>query len=221
MVTVFKNLTNIMIVLGEWSLYGQVPHWGVLLSLLVMCIGAAFAAHHDLMFSAVGYFCMLLNCIASAGYALYMRKVTRAVALSRFSAVFFNNAGSLLILCLVALTSGELREVSRSLLQDPFDQRTTVLYLVSGSVAFLLNFASLWCVAVTSATTYAVIGSLNKVPVAILGHLLFRTHISFEGGISIVVNMIGGFMYSYSKIVERGKQVLRSCPPGHHNHRKT
>ncbi|CAN0434676.1 unnamed protein product, partial [Discosporangium mesarthrocarpum] len=32
-----------------------------------------------------------------------------------------------------------------------------------GVVGVLLNFASLWCVESTSATTYAVVGSLNVV----------------------------------------------------------
>ena len=39
----------------------------------------------------------------------------------------------------------------------------TVLVLVLGVVGVSLNFASLWCVGATSATTYAVVGSVNVV----------------------------------------------------------
>ena len=38
----------------------------------------------------------------------------------------------------------------------------------------------MWCIGTTSATTYAIIGSLNKVPIALLGYLMFQTAISRE-----------------------------------------
>lgn len=38
----------------------------------------------------------------------------------------------------------------------------------AGVVGVLLNFASLWCVGATSATTYAVVGSVNVVRQSLL-----------------------------------------------------
>eukprot|EP00968_Pinguiococcus_pyrenoidosus_P002085 scaffold109_cov252-Pinguiococcus_pyrenoidosus.AAC.70 len=39
----------------------------------------------------------------------------------------------------------------------------TATNVYAGTVGFLLNLAALWCVGTTSATTYAIIGSFNKV----------------------------------------------------------
>merc|ERR1712232_926182 len=72
--------------------------------------------------------------------------------------------------------------------------------MFAGFVGFFLNFASLNCVSVTGPTTYAIIGSVNKIPVAILGYLLFDSVITRETWFFICVSMAGGFLYSYAKI---------------------
>ena len=36
-------------------------------------------------------------------------------------------------------------------------------------VGFFLNLATLWCVQNNTATTYAIVGSLNKIPLAFVG----------------------------------------------------
>jgi GDP-mannose transporter len=70
----------------------------------------------------------------------------------------------------------------------------------AGFVGFFLNFASLNCVQATGPTTFAIVGSLNKIPVSILGYLLFDNLISKETWFFISVAMSGGFLYSYAKL---------------------
>ena len=60
-------------------------------SIAMMVLGAALAAANDLSFSARGLVWALANCSATAGYVLYMRKLTRASDLSKFGAVLVNN----------------------------------------------------------------------------------------------------------------------------------
>ena len=74
-----------------------------------------------------------------------------------------------------------------------------IFNVCAGVVGFYLNFASLWCVSATSATTYAIVGSLNKVPITMLGFILFNAKMSNEGIMFIVVATLGGFLYAYAK----------------------
>ena len=53
MVTIFKNLTNVGIMWGEWSFYGQPVSTGAVLSCAVMVLGAVLAAANDITFSPV------------------------------------------------------------------------------------------------------------------------------------------------------------------------
>jgi len=240
MVTIFKNATNLLIVFGEWKLYAEPVSLGVFSALSLMVLGAGVAAANDLSFSGAGLSWALLNCSASAAYALQMRKCTQAVDLSRFGTVLLNNAVSLALLSSLAVCTGEL---AAAFPEDPHqksaaaavslgtagsgpawsamsalassstgrflaqaDSGFVLLNVLTGVVGFLLNFAQLWCVGSTSATTYSIVGTVNKIPIAILGRFLFKTEMTTQGYVFVAVNLFGCLLYSYFKIQEKRKQ---------------
>lgn len=71
---------------------------------------------------------------------------------------------------------------------------------VAGVCGFVLNFASLWCVSSTSATTYAIVDSLNKVPVTLLGFILFNAKMTDRGILFLCMATLGGFLFAFSKL---------------------
>jgi GDP-mannose transporter len=64
------------------------------------------------------------------------------------------------------------------------------------------------CVASTSATTYAIVGTLNKVPIAFLGIILFKAYLTKQGYFFVAVNFIGCACYSYCKMTEQPKKSV-------------
>lgn len=110
---------------------------------------------------------MVMNCLCTSGYVLYMKHATKTVRLSKFGMVLYNNLLSLPILLAGAALRGEFAMLRAA------DELHTAPYLTlslyAGLVGFFLNLATLWCVSNNSATTYAVVGALNKVPLAIIG----------------------------------------------------
>ncbi|KAJ8599749.1 hypothetical protein CTAYLR_003433 [Chrysophaeum taylorii] len=202
MITIFKQLANLVTVSGEFYLFGKPVSRMVILSFATMIFGAILAAANDLAFSAVGYSWQAANCFSTSSYVLYLKHATRSVQLSKFGMVFYNNLLSLPMLALVAVSNGEpsalLDAHSRGLLDLSF----FALNALAGCIGFLLNLASVWCVSATSATTYAVVGALNKIPVTILGFLIFRLPISKEMAIYVSLSLVGGFLYSYDKVVQ-------------------
>eukprot|EP00540_Astrosyne_radiata_P017757 CAMPEP_0116869784 /NCGR_PEP_ID=MMETSP0418-20121206/27948_1 /TAXON_ID=1158023 /ORGANISM="Astrosyne radiata, Strain 13vi08-1A" /LENGTH=355 /DNA_ID=CAMNT_0004505911 /DNA_START=30 /DNA_END=1098 /DNA_ORIENTATION=+ len=204
MVTVFKNITNIVVTIGDVLYFQTTPEPLVGMAFLVMLLGAIFAAWHDIYITAWGLFWMCANCVATAGYILYMKFATQTVQLSKFGMVFVNNVLAIFFLLPASLVRGDVT----TLLQT--NSLHTMGYFLknvfAGLVGFFLNFASLNCVAATGPTTYAIVGSLNKIPVAIFGYLLFDNLITPESWFFICVSMCGGFLYSYAKIrSNRGK----------------
>ncbi|KAF4316795.1 hypothetical protein BBO99_00005496 [Phytophthora kernoviae] len=149
-VTVFKNVTNIIIVVGEWRFFGERVGGLVILSLCVMLMGAFMSSYSDVGGKAptpstiTGYFWMVLNCAATAGYVLYMR----------------------------------------------------------GVLGVGLNLASFWCVSATSATTYATVGGLNKIPTTFIGVMLLGESLKPDTAIYVTFGMIGGILYGYAKFKE-------------------
>lgn len=207
MVTIFKNITNIVVTIGDYYCFGTTAEGLVILAFAIMLAGAVAAAWNDLYISTLGIFWMAMNCISTAGYILYMKFATKNVKLSKFGMVFYNNVLCTFFLLPCAIFMGQIT----IFLNTPAIHTTDYLLknFFAGFVGFFLNFASLTCVAATGPTTYAIIGSLNKVPVAILGYILFDNVITNQTWFFIAVSMSGGFLYSYAKIMEGRKKPIK------------
>ena len=73
MVTIFKNLTNILVLFGDWYFFNQPSSPAIMLSLLLMLAGAVMAGFADIAFSALGYSWMAFNCLSTAAYGTCVR----------------------------------------------------------------------------------------------------------------------------------------------------
>lgn len=155
------------------------------------------AGVNDLEFSWIGYFWMIVNCACTAFYTLYMRYVSVNVKLPRLGMVFYNNTLSLVILTPLCLVTSQHETIF-----DPayFTPAFIGLNLLAGLLGVCLNFASLWCVGKTSATNYAIVGSLCKIPSLVLGFVLFYSPVTWQGLVFITMGTLGGLLYAYSKL---------------------
>lgn len=208
MVTVFKNVTNIFITAGDFYFFKTPVETMVMLAFGIMLGGAIAAAWYDLYLTWIGFFWMIANCLSTSGYVLYLKFATKNLKLSKFGMVFYNNVLCTLFLLPVASAMGEVRIfLSTESIHTPdyFFKN-----FIAGFVGFALNFASLNCVQSTGPTTYAIVGSLNKIPITFFGWLLFSSTITAQTWFFIAVSMCGGFMYSFAKINETRKKASQS-----------
>ncbi|GMH46766.1 hypothetical protein TrRE_jg12915 [Triparma retinervis] len=200
-VTIFKNIANIFIAAGDGYFFGGQVDSLTKLAFGVMLSGAVMASGGEGAVTFLGLFWMISNCLSTAGYVLYMKHATRTVKLPRFGMVYYNNVLTTLLLLPVTIANGELLSFLRNADLHTLD------YLLknswAGFVGFFLNFASLTCVAATGPTTYAIVGSVNKIPTAVLGWALFDTAIEGRTAFFIGVSMAGGFIYSAAKIKQQ------------------
>jgi GDP-mannose transporter len=203
MVTVFKNVTNIITAAGDLFFFGGRPEPLALAAFAVMLLGAVAAARNDMYVTTTGLFWMVANCMSTSGYVLYMKFATKHIKMSKFGMVYVNNLLCIAFLLPVAFTMGEVSTFLKTEGIHSFEY--AVKNAFAGFVGFFLNFASLNCVSVTGPSTYAIVGSLNKVPVAIIGYLLFDNEISGQTWFFIGVSMFGGFLYSYAQIRSAGR----------------
>mmetsp|Transcript_37864 Transcript_37864/g.113174 ORF Transcript_37864/g.113174 Transcript_37864/m.113174 type:complete len:232 (+) Transcript_37864:375-1070(+) len=212
MVTVFKNITNIVISIGDLFFFGSRVEILVIVAFGIMLGGAVSAAWNDVHVTSQGVFWMCMNCFCTAGYVLYMKFATKNVKLSKFGMVFYNNILCMIFLLPVTIINGEMVTFINT------DKIHTMDYFLkntfAGFVGFFLNFASLNCVSHTGPTTYAILGSLNKIPIAVLGYFIFDSTITPDTWFFIGVSMCGGFLYSYAKIL-----AGRKASPSHKHRR--
>ena len=126
-----------------------------------------------------------------------MRFASTTIKLPKFGMVFYNN-----LLCSILVVPLILLYNEVPMLSHPAIMNTQfiVMNVSAGVLGFFLNFASLWCVSETSASTYAIVGSMCKIPVTVLGVVLFNAPITEKGISFISMSLFGGFIYAYAKL---------------------
>jgi GDP-mannose transporter len=81
-------------------------------------------------------------------------------------------------------------------LQDPY---FLLAACASALLAFFMSFASLWFLSTTTATTYSLVGSLNKIPVALIGLVAFNVPWSLQNLASVLVGLVAGIIFVKAK----------------------
>lgn len=62
-----------------------------------------------------------------------------------------------------------------------------------------MSFASLWFLSTTTATTYSLVGSLNKIPVALIGLVAFNVPWNIQNLASVLVGLVAGIIFVKAK----------------------
>lgn len=208
MVTVFKNMNNIVITFADFLIYRNLVSKGTLLSLLLMLIAAVLSSMEDLEYSFHGYIWTFANCTATAAFVLYMPRAMSSTSLSPLGKVFYNNILSLPLLVLLDIfTYQDIFNVLKkdNPLEWPFELH--VLLFISGILGFFLSLTAFRCMQMTSPTTYALVGSINKIPLTLIGIFIFQTTVTLPGGVYVSLSMLAAGVFGYSKAIEKEKNL--------------
>jgi GDP-mannose transporter len=198
-VTIFKNVASVFTMIGAWFLFGETASAGVVGSLSLCVLGAFLSGASDITPNAAGYVWVLLNCLSTAAYVLYMRSNVK-MKLSVFEKALYNNMLMVPTVSVLAMLLGEWPAAWQA---EQWENGSFITALVfSGAIGFLLNMASIWCVDSTGATTYAMVGAINKVPVTFVGYFLFDEVISSKQWMFVVLSLAAGCLYAYVKANE-------------------
>nr|GEX78473.1 GDP-mannose transporter GONST1 isoform X1 [Tanacetum cinerariifolium] len=208
MVTVLKNFTNVITAVGEMYLFNKHHDNRVWASLFLMIISAISGGITDLSFNAVGYTWQFINCFLTASYSLTLRRVmdtakqvTKSGNLNEFSMVLLNNTLSLPLGLLLIFVFNEVDYLySTPLLRMP---TFWLVMTFSGFLGLAISFSSMWFLHQTGATTYSLVGSLNKIPLSVAGIVLFHVPTSLENSASILFGLVAGVFFARAKIKER------------------
>ncbi|CAJ1960317.1 unnamed protein product [Sphenostylis stenocarpa] len=189
MVTILKNMTNILTAIGELYLFRKRQNPKVWTAMFMMIISAVSGGITDLSFDTAGYAWQIINCVLTASYSLTLRwvmdeakKSTKSGSLNENSITPF--AFSPLFSSRFPATSLNCRHFGW--LQQPVD---------------CLDFPSALpqcgsCIKLALQP----IGSLNKIPISIAGILVFKVPLSVSNLFSILFGLFAGVLFARAKI---------------------
>lgn len=220
--TVFKNLTIIGVALGERHMFSTRITPLMWLSFGLIVSSSLLGAYNDITFNALGYFWMIMNCLVSAGYILYMRRAIKTVGFADLDSVYYNNCLAVPVMLGLSLFVDNWGDFIRQYFgQGPLaDQRTSLFagMLASSVSAFMISYSTAWSVRVASSTTYSMCGALNKLPIAISGFIFLaseRAAFNFGNLASVLLAFGSGIIYSMAQIRLRAASnaKLVNTPP--------
>lgn len=174
----------------------------------LITLGVFVASLGDLQFEAHAYTMGTLSVFAQAGYLTLVQKSSEVHHRSTIEMLHVNSFNTLPIFLTVSMVLGEPAEIGQSVsIAEPGFAWVFSLLIFSGCI---LTWAQFLCAAVCSALTTSMISVAKSVIQTVLGFFTF-------GGVQfhplnitgLVMNILGGVIYTYVKQFEKNKQNAR------------
>jgi Triose-phosphate Transporter family len=196
---VLRNLTTIVVAVGERAVLGTRFSWPALATLWGMLFGAGIYGSADLAFDVTGYLWLMVNILASSVYQVYVKALAKDDTISPLGMSFISNVVSLPFLTGCSVLLGEVHDRASVLsVAAAIGQPVTLaLVLSSGLLGFALSTSAFLLNKLISATSIMVINNANKFAVILLSELFMERSLGplSSAGTAIVL----AFAYLYSK----------------------
>jgi len=127
--------------------------------------------------------------------------------------MFYNNLLTIpvLLVCSLLLEDWSPENITRNF--PPANRNAIIIsMIVSGATSMFISYTSAWCVRVTSSTTYSMVGTLNKLPIAISGLIFFEVPVTVPSVSAIAFGFISGIVYTVAKTRDAGKHKTSVLP---------
>lgn len=197
---------------GEQHLLSTRNSPSVQVSVWLMIAGALVAGAYDLEFSAAGYLLVLLNCVFTAAYLLYISKLGKSSGLNTFGLMFYNNIQSLPVVTALCWINGDLSAVASypHLWQWDF----VVCFVFQSALAFLLNYSIFLCTQLNSPLATSVTGQVKNVLTTALGYVTFGgASTNALNAIGVSLGVVASAWYSLLKFRESEAAKKQSVLP--------
>ncbi|KAH9221856.1 GDP-mannose transporter, partial [Leptodontidium sp. 2 PMI_412] len=218
--TIFKNLAIIVTAYGEVLWFGGSVTASALFAFGLMVLSSVVAAWADIQNALygsaeiqsaeaalaistlnAGYAWMAINVFCTSAYVLSMRKVIKKMNFKDWDTMFYNNLLTIpvLFICSFLFENWSSTNIEKNF---PIESRNSLMagMVYSGLATIFISYCSAWCIRVTSSTTYSMVGSLNKLPIAISGLIFFSAPVTFGSVSAIIIGFISGIVYTWAKL---------------------
>jgi len=204
-VIVFRSCTPIAVSVFDYIFYNRAaPSIRSAFSLLLITAGAMAYILTDRDFQVNGlaaYYWVTIWWVVLVFQLTYGKFLVTGINLaSLWTPVLYTNTFSIIPALLVCSIAGELR-ASRLAAVD-IDSTALCWLLLSCVIGICISWAGFWCQSLVSATTYTVVGVMNKMLTVTVNVLIWDKHASPSGILALCVCLVGGSLYQQSPIRE-------------------
>jgi GDP-mannose transporter len=195
-VIVFRSAVPLIVAFGDWALMGrEAPSARSLASMVVVLLGCAAFVAVDAAFVVQGlraYVWVSLYVASLAAEMLFGKQITSAHGATLGASVLLTNGFAFAPFLALGAWTGEL---ARGLDAAHFTAPACAVLAASCALSAGIGFSSWWARSLLSATTFTVVGQVNKVLTVLLNIALWNKHASPLGTAFLFVCLAGGAAY--------------------------
>lgn len=193
---VLRNLTTIVVAVGERMYLGTEFSRPTLATLCGMLFGAGIFGSADLAFNSTGYVWLLVNILASSIYQVYVKSLAKDDSISPLGMSFISNLLSLPVLLIGSFILGEIRDIDLLGTVVAQNAQTALIVLLSGLLGFALSTSAFLLNTLISATSIMVINNANKFAVILLSELFMERSLVPLSSTGAIIVLFCAYMYS-------------------------
>ncbi|KAJ9469855.1 GDP-mannose transporter GONST3 [Diplonema papillatum] len=177
-----------------------VPSTKTILSMLLIVASSAGYIYVDSHFAWSAYIWAILYLVAMAVDTILIKKVVGDVALTRWGLVFYNNFIALAFFPLGSMLTGDLSltKVNTDSLNLLYKPDVLLPVIISCVVGVAISFFGLNTRKALAATSFTVLGVVNKFLTVLVNTLIWDRHSGPPGIMCVMVSIVGGVLYQFS-----------------------
>eukprot|EP01104_Vermistella_antarctica_P020938 TRINITY_DN9183_c0_g1_i1.p1 TRINITY_DN9183_c0_g1~~TRINITY_DN9183_c0_g1_i1.p1 ORF type:complete len:356 (-),score=55.81 TRINITY_DN9183_c0_g1_i1:113-1180(-) len=198
-----RRFVTFIVIVGERVILGREIENRETYAVYMMVIGAIIASAGDIGFTLVGYLLITFNCFVTALYLVYIKKKSVETGLNTFGLLLYN---SLIALPMVVVTM--LYYELDAVMAYPQWTNPGFLFclMMSGVLAFFLNYLIFLCSTVNSPLTTSITGQLKALVQTIAGLFLFGdVEVTRLLALGLGVSSTASIWYAQIKLNQRSK----------------
>jgi len=195
-VIVFQTLTSLAVAYGDFKLLNTgTPSVRIIISLLIIVLGSLLYVFVDSRegFKAEAYMWVFAYFFAKVTDMLYTKHIVDTVPMSSWGRSFYNNFLSLFPVFIMVFALGEHKFDTQQEFTQPI---TAILVTISCIMGLGISISGFKCRELISATSFSVVGNMNKVFTVFLNWLVWDYHASPLGLLCLSICIIGGGYYA-------------------------
>ena len=215
-VIVFRSCTPIAVSCFDYIFYNRaMPTLRSCFALILITGGAIFYILTDREFQVNGmsaYYWVSIWWVVLVFQLTYGKFLVTGLNLaSLWTPVLYTNTFSIIPALLVCTIAGELN-VER-LADVNVDGPACFWLLLSCVIGIGISWAGFWCQSLVSATTYTVVGVMNKMLTVTVNVLIWDKHASPSGIFALAIALAGGSLYQQAPLREKPSTLAAEDTP--------
>ncbi len=196
-----RSSIPIFIMVISRVLMNVTPSLKVGLSVIPIVVGVAMAAYGDVELTIISFALLIIGNIFAALKVVVTNKSLTEYKLHPMVMLGKLSPASSIVMFFFALMNGEVSKFL-NVYQD-ISIGTYMLVLLSGVMAFFLNWTNFLANKHTSPLTMSVLGNVKQALIIGLSILLFHTQVLLMSSVGVVITMIGMMLYTYLTYKEK------------------